>query len=215
MEQKEILEKIEELFTNQKSSGFLTHLLHAYLPLDKVKTVAEKPKGKKPMRCAITGQRLISMDEVGKIMISQMDDWDNFKKSLLLTLDANDKVTQKHPEASKKITEDQKKQLNGRVLGYTGEDTNTFLSEEAVKCLIMWVQDKIFSGNGKINWIMKKINLNKTLKPLKDSKDKETKKQIKKAHKIVNKPSKTTLGDLDALQELKKKLEDQEKNNSK
>lgn len=215
MEQKEILEKIEELFTNQKSSGFLTHLLHAYLPLDKVKAVTEKPKGKKPMRCAITGQKLISMDEIGKIMISQMDDWENFKKSLMLSLDSDDKLTPKHPEAKEKITADQQKKLNGRVLGYTGQETNTYLSEEAVKCLLMWVQDKILSGNGKINWIVKKINLNKVTKPLKESADKETKKLIKKAHKVINKPSKTTLGDLDALQELKKKLEEQEKNNKK
>jgi len=212
MEQKEIIKKIEQLFNDEKSSNFVTHLLHAYLPLDKVKTATEKPKGKRPMKCAITGQKLISLDEIGKIMISQMDNWDNFKKSLMLTLDENDNVTQKHPEASEKITEDHKKQMNGRVLGYTGEDTTTFLSEDAVKCLLMWVHDKILSGNGKINWIVKKIQLNKSLKPLKGSSDKETKKQIKKAHKIVNKPSKTTLGDLDALQNLKKKLEEQEEN---
>lgn len=211
MEQQEILEKIENLFNDQKSSGFVTHLLHAYLPLDKVKTVIEKPTGKKPMKCAITGVKLISLDEAGKIMLDQFEDVDNFKKSLMLTLNDNGEAISKHPEAVEKIKEDQKKKLDGRIIGYTGEDTTTFLSKEAIDALLMWVTDKIASGNGKVNWIIKKVQLNKVLKPLKNVEDVETKKQIKKAHKIVNKPSKTTLGDLSALQDLKKKLEKQSK----
>jgi len=206
MEQKEILEKIEDLWKDQKSSGFLTHVLHSYLPLHKVKTVTEKPKGKRPMLCAITGIKLISLDEVGKLMLDQLDDMDAFKKSLLLTLDTEGNAIPKHPELN-----NPKEKLKGRVLGFTGEETNTYLSKEAAKCLLIWVQDKILSGDGKINWIVKKMQLNKVLKPLKDSKDKETKKQIKTAHKIVNKPAKTSFGDLQTLQDLKKKLEDQEK----
>jgi len=211
MEQKEILEKIEEMFKDQKSSGFVTHLLHSYLPVNKVKTVTEKPKGKRPMTCAITGQKLISFDEIREIMMSSISNWDTFKKSLLLDMDKEGNITQKHPEVSEEIKDDQKSKLKDRVLAYTGEDTTTMLSKDSVECLLIWFQGKILSGDGKINWIAKKIQLNKALKPLKGSKDNETKKQIKKAHKIVNKPSKTTLGDLTALQQLKEKLEKQEK----
>ena len=48
----------------------------------------------------------------------------------------------------------QSKFLDGKSLGFTGKDTNTFLSLEAYQEFYDWVMVKILSGDKHIHWLL-------------------------------------------------------------
>lgn len=198
MENQELFKKIEDLFTNQKSSKFLTHLMHSYLPTSKVNVVLDKPSSKHQHKCAITGVKLVSYNEAATIFQNQMNDLEAFKQSLIIKLDSDgNTITGESPF---------KEKLNGRILGYTGEETNTYLCKEAIEALLNWTMSKMLKGDKKINFIVKKLNLNNNSP--KSSKPKTSKpKSYNKIPKQPIKSSSTTLGDFQALKDLKAKME--------
>lgn len=66
--QNEIVLKIEEIYQSKNKEGketgkgFITHLLRSYFPMGKAQRVMDIPE--KPMKCAITGQKLFAIGEL-------------------------------------------------------------------------------------------------------------------------------------------------------
>lgn len=208
MSNKMIVEKIEEIYTskdkngNQTGKNFISHLVRSYFPTNKV----EKAVSGKKMRCAITGRPLFSLSDIEKAVNS--DEFMNeFKKEILYTLNPeNNNKGPEHPI---------KKFVNGKQLGITGNKTNTFLSVEAYEELTSWVFDKIVKGDKHLEWVVRDMGNKELIKYLNSILPKPEKKEEKKFKKASHPRiyttqtavSKSTLGDLSALQELKKKLE--------
>jgi hypothetical protein len=208
MEQDPIIKKIEEIYLNKNKDGkpvgknFITHLIRAYFPLDKVQKVIDVPKN--PMKCAITGKKLFA---AGEILMAMHDD-PNFFKDMTKHM-----VYQLDPEKNEKAEHPFTKVVGGRVLGFTGEKTDTYLCHEAIQGLFNWYAEKILHGDKYISWLGHDIRRQTTFAVVREKLPAaEDQKKIDKLEKISKHPKRATmsLGDLSALQEIHQKLKAQE-----
>lgn len=197
MKKEQIYEKIDSLYTkDEKSKNFVLHLIRSYLPIDKIEKVWDKPTDLKKFKCAITGAKLISIGEIFEGIHSE-----EFKANFSANL-------KKQFETGEPMLADV---VKGRILGYQGKETNTYMCEEAIGELFNWVSTKILQGDGKINWTMRQMQAKQFLGKFDKFGDDETKKQVNRIKQVVNKPATAKLSDNDVLQALKNKLEASEK----
>jgi hypothetical protein len=206
-----IIQKIEEIYQSKNKDGkptgknFITHLIRSYFPLGKCKNVVDVPE--KPMKCAITGQKLMAS---GEILIAMQNDKGFFKdiaKTLLIDPETKETVENQHPFS---------KVANGRLLGMTGIDTDTYLCHEAYQALYNWYAGKILHGDNHINWVANDERKKSTIKVIRELlPDTEDQKKIDRAEKLLKRPKRASmsLGDVSALQELQAKLKMQENEN--
>ena len=198
MEKEKIYEKIESLYTkDEKSKNFVLHLVRSYLPVNKAEKVWEKPTDLKKFKCAITGDKLISVAEVYEGIHSE-EFKANFSTKLKESFETGVPVVNE-------ITK-------GRIMGWQGKDTNTYMCSEAISQLYNWVSTKILQGDGKINWTVRNMQAEEFLGKFDKFGDDETKKQVNRIKQVVNKPATAKLGDNDVLQALKDKVSASENN---
>lgn len=196
MESNRIHKKLDELYSNPKSKKFLNHLIQSYLPIDKAVKVWEKPQSK--FRCVLTNAPLISISEALAGMTSE-----EFKNDFMNHLKA-------WANSDSSIENPVKKMLAGKVLGFTGEDTTTFMSQEAYQSFYDWVVNKMLHGDKHINWLIKSMRNDSFVKRAESvANDDESKKALATMKNNIKETQKvtTTFGDLTALQELKAKFE--------
>jgi hypothetical protein len=200
---KKIHEKLEKMYKDNNSKNFVLHLIRSYLPIDKTSKVFMKPENIKKFKCSLTGSKLISIDEIFTIMKSEEYN-DNFIQDLKYNTGLQERPADYQPILLKLS--------NGRIMGFQGQDTTTYLCQEAVQCLFDWVTNKLLMGDGKINWTIRQMKADAFISNFNGPKfeDPETKKQVDRIKKVVKNPkkAKTTLGDLDVLKALKAKLEE-------
>lgn len=200
MQTEKIHKKLDKLFEDEKSRNFINHLVRSYLPIGKADKVWEKPKGK--FRCVLTNTPLISIGELMDGMNSEEYKQDFL--SHLKTFTSEEKNTE-HPI---------KKFLNGRVIGFSSEKTDTAMCQEAYQAFYDWVITKMLTGDKHINWLVNSMKRNSFIDRAEelatDDESKAALKRIKKSSKNGKKAT-TKLGDLDALQQLKNKMEESEK----
>lgn len=189
MNKDSIKTKLDELYADPKSKGFLSHLIKAYLPVSKVVKVIDKPKDGR-LVCVVTGQKLIA---VGEILAAVQTD--EFKASLNndLKVSIEGKI---EPIAMIKV-------MNGKVVALTGEKTTTFISYSGLQALVEWVGDKLFANDGHIKWLIGSIKAESN--PNKGKFQKKTQAEANGYRKPA-----TTFGDLSALQKLKQQFEAEE-----
>lgn len=177
-----IKKKIDALYADPKSKGFLNHLIKAYVPADKLQNVTIKPKDAK-LVCVLTNDKLISVAEISAALLKNNPD--------LISID----------QVSEKDIDDARK---GKASALTGDKTNTFISQEAADALYEWITEKLLTGDSHIKWLINSMrNPNKP--------NGTFKKNLNGPSNGYRKPA-TTLGDLDSLQKLKAQFEAEEKN---
>jgi hypothetical protein len=149
----------------------------------------------------LTNKPLISIEEVFKATNSE-EFKTNFNEHLKAWVNGDSTV-----EAPLQ------KMLKGKVLGFTGEDTTTYISQEAYQEFYNWVVNKMLSGDKHINWIINSMQkedfVNRAESVATGDGQKKALATIKKSIK-ANKRATMTLGDLGVLQQLKSKLEKNE-----
>ena len=206
MSQDNIIEKIEEIYQSKnkegKSSGkgFMTHLIRAYFPVDKVHKVWDSPK--KNLKCAITGYGVCTIEDAINALYS-----DGMNEKMMKHMQG---MFRGDSGVSPMWAE-----LKGKVIGYTGEKTDTVMCLEAVQAFIVWLQNKILSGDSHINWLISDMRKTATINAIRTKlPDAEDQEKIDRLEKIAKKPQRATmsLGDMSALQELQVKLKLQEEN---
>lgn len=200
--QQEMIKKLDELYSNDKSKNFVLHMVRAYLPLTKASKVFIKPEKLGKFKCAITGVKLISIDEIFQLMKGE-----EYQESLMDDLKYNAGLALEGKELPEDYVNPLVKLANGRMIGFQGEETSTYLCQEAIYALFEWVSIKILNGDGKINWTVNKMK-NSGLPNLKK------KGVLDKPKTSVPKPKRAvnTLGDFGVLGQLKDKLTEQENN---
>ena len=109
------------------------------------------------------------------------------------------------------------KMLKGRVLGFAGDNTTTYMSQEAYQEFFNWVTLKMLNGDKHINWIIRDIIgksqfVERAEKVAVGDDQKRALSSIKKSMKKY-KGATMKLGDLGVLQELKEKFESNENKN--
>lgn len=195
MKENKTYKKLEELLSEPKSRKFLDHLVRAYLPIEKTSKVFEKPK--KGFRCVLTHAPLISISEALEGINSE-----TFKEDFMTHLKS-------WASGDNNAQIPMVKMLKGRVLGFTGEDTTTYISQEACQDLLDWVGIKILQGDKHINWLVKSTLRNHFKNKGESISFFNEKKGLPKRPKLKNniKPTTNSLGDFDALKKLKEELE--------
>lgn len=201
MASEKIFKKLDELASNPKSKNFLNHLIKSYFPLSKINQVLNTPS--KKFRCVITNAPLISVnDALEHIKSDEFHDW--WKTTFMERLKYWVEGETLSDEPIKSI-------LKGKIIGFTGENTDTFMSQEGYMAFYNWIIMKMLQGDKHINWIIKSMEREQFIKHAEllatDDESKKSLAQLKKSILKSNKRATTTLGDLDALKTLKAKLE--------
>ncbi len=207
--QDEIILKIEEIYVSTNKAGkptgksFISHLLRSYFPIGKAQRVVDVPE--KPMKCAITGQKLFALGELWNGMQNREEFMTDFKKSILYSLD---------PEKNEKAEHPFQKIANGRIVGLTGKKTDTYLCQEAYQGLYNWYANKILQGDNHVNWLAKDMLRKSAISFAREKlPEVEDQKKLDRLEQISKHPQRatTSLGDFTALKELQEKLKLQEK----
>ena len=176
MTQKEIHEHLNEMLSNQKTKNFLGHLIKAYFPYSNVDKVWDKPKDK--IKCVVTKQELISVQEIKDGM--QTEEFKvQFMDSLKNMFDEN-----------KDKTTPIKDLLDGKLLAFTGKDTNTYMSLNVLEEFHSWILTKILNGDKDVIWHTKSSNKKPNPKPKEEPKSQNA----------------FTLGELDSFKKLYEKF---------
>jgi hypothetical protein len=203
--EEEIYKKIEEIYGQEKGKNFITHLLRSFLPISRSKFMFELNKDKK-MICAITGSKLICRAEVIKFQLDNVDAiLKNFSERIL------------EGKTENPLTEN----FKGKFVAIECEGSNRLLTLTAVEQLFNFSATELLKGNKHIEFVLRDEQKKEMAKidsePLKidfltkyKKADKQKPLESKpKFEKPKEKEVFSTFGDLAALQNLKKKLEEE------
>ena len=202
--------KIEQLYENEKSQSFVNHLIHAYLPVHKVTKIWEFENKKIKHNCSICGQELLDVETV----------FQRVQKSREFTGEFVDQM-RKDIEGKPTKFEDRfmvKHVTQGAVIGWVGEKTNTELCQSCIQNLLNLVTTGLLMGDKNIVYQINKMKRAQmfdsfTSSPALNSSEIKVVEKIEK--KIENRPKHVaTFGDLEILQELKKKMEKENNKNN-
>ena len=201
--------KVETLYENEKSRGFVNHLIGAYMPINKAQKVFtfEKPGVHK---CSVCNHELLDLDT-----IFQRSTTDEYIKQSLKEFTG--RVLEKE-DAPKTVEETAMYRLvtHGAVMAWTGENTNTELCADCVKDLLNLVTNGLFAMDKNITYQVNKIKRTQVfnvfkVNPKLDDQEKEKVAEIQKKIE-TNKKNTVTLGDFGVLQQLKEKMEKESTN---
>lgn len=197
MTNEQIISSLDAMLENPKAKNFLNHIVRSYFPSSKIEKVWDKPTG--DFKCALTRKPLISIEEIFEINNSQ-EYKDEFLNGLKLAF--NDDGTMVPPI---------KKFVGERKLGFTGKDTTTYLSPDALQVFVDWVINKAFLGDKHINWLLNGVRRADYLERAKNSSNLEVQAKANK-EKTSTKSASFKMGDANsALASLKAKMEAEEK----
>lgn len=152
-----------------------------------------KPRG--PFRCVLTNEPLISVSEILTGMHTE-EFKNDFNEHLKTMFDSASSV--EHPMT---------KLIGDKKLAVTTKDTTTTMAFSTFQVFYDWVVTRMLLGDKHINWLFKDIGRNVFLERAETIDNPELQKKVKAMKKAETKSATYTLGDLGALQELKKKME--------
>jgi len=200
--------KIEKLYEEEKSRGFVNHLIHAYLPVYKV-TKIWKFEDKKPVhKCSVCGHELLDIETVFERVQKSHDFAGEFVDEI--RKDVAGKPTKFEDRFMVKHV------THGAIMGWIGEKTTTMLCQPCIQDLLNMVTTGLLMGDKNITYQVNKMKRNTmfdsfTSSPSLNPTEISVVETIQK--KVENHPKHVaTFGDLEVLQQLKKKMEEEEKN---
>jgi hypothetical protein len=203
-EPEEIYRKIEEIYNTEKGKKFITHLIRSFFPIGKSDFIWEKKD--KPIFCCITGIGLVSKDEAAQAMFDVTpEEFSKYMKKAFIISTEETSVEKQEPIVHPAI-----EKLDGKILGIESPESDKFICKEVYQQLYNFYVNKLLCGDSHINWLGKRMMADGVVKNLK-SENKITPEEEKAVNKNINKPHKITLGDMGVLQQLKDKLEREEK----
>lgn len=192
--------KVQELYDNPKSKGFVNHLIKAYLPVNKIEKLWEWKDGQKHT-CNVCGQKLVSIGELFDA-IRKPEFMENFMENLKAQVNGKELKREDNPYLKVVGTD--------KVQGFTGQKTDTCMCHQCCQDLLNLVTNGMLCGDKNLNYQVKQMQRDQVFSHFDESPaiDDEAKEKVKEIKKRVDKDRViTTLGDLEVLQELKKKME--------
>lgn len=202
----EIKTAIEKLYDDEKSRGFVNHLIHAYLPVFKVTKVWEFEDKKPYHKCSVCNQALIDIETVFARVQKSKEFAGEFVDQIKKDIQGKPTKYEERFEV-KHITQ-------GAVMAWTGEKTNTALCNQCVQDLLNLVTTGLLMGDKNITYQVNKMKRNSAFSSFTSSSalNPSEIKVVEQIQKKVetNKKHVVTLGDFGVLQELKAKMEAEE-----
>ena len=194
--------KIQELYENPKSKGFVNHLIRAYLPMYKVLKLWEFKKEQKHV-CNVCGQKLFDIEEAFKAISENKES---------ITKDLTESLSKMAKGETQKRKDNPYVKAIGvdKVQAFTGEKTDTCLCMQCVQDLLDLTQTGFAMGDKNISYHINQMQRDKvfeqfTKNPALNEEEKDKVKEIKK--RVDKKRKVTTFGDLEILQKIKEKME--------
>ena len=183
---------IEKLYDDPKAKGFVNHLIQSYLPVDKPLKIWDFKSGQKHS-CNVCGQKLFSVGEymvgVANKQEEIMTDMGDFLKRTLI--EGEEIKREEHPII--------KHVIGNKVIGWTGEKTDTTLCMQCIKDILSLAQNGILRDDKNIVWLTKKMQRSRFFSQYYES--------DKINHQEIEKKKVATFADLGILQQLKEKME--------
>lgn len=201
---------IQKLYADPKAKGFVNHLISAYLPIHKIEKVWNFKSGQKH-KCNVCGQKIFDIETAFQNMRKNDEKIQaEFGETLRKQVNGEEVKLMEHP-MYKYVTQ-------GAVQAFTGKKTDTCLCKGCIEDLLNMVQMGLLNGDNNINWKVNKMKREEVFDVFKNSEalEPEEKEKINRIEKRVERSQDkkiTTFGDLKALQDLKKKMENNDQNN--
>lgn len=195
---------VQKLYADPKAKGFVNHLISAYLPIHKATKVWTFKSGQKH-KCNVCSKSLMDIQEAFNNLVKNDESLrKEFYPFMLKQINGEEVRLEEHP-FYKYVTK-------GKVQAFTGEKTNTVLCLSCIQDLLDMVQTGLLTNDKNIAWKVNKMKRSEVFDKFKDSKNlnPDEKEQVKDIEKRVEKSQKkvvTTFGDLQVLQDLKAKME--------
>jgi len=204
---------IQKLYADPKAKGFVNHLIGAYLPIHKPTKVWTFKHGQKH-KCNICGTKVFDIETAFNNMKRNDEKIQaEFGETLAKQLKGEEVKIEEHP-MYKYVTQ-------GALPAWTGEKSDTVLCIHCITDLLDLVQTGMLTGDKNLTWLVNKMRREETKStsgvsdPMFSNRtDPAEKELIKEVDKGVTKSQEkvvTTFGDLPALQALKAKLEQNDK----
>jgi len=191
---------IEKLYEDPKAKGFVNHLIQAYLPVNKPQKFWEFKKGQKH-NCNVCGQKLFSISEY-LVGVNQKHEEirNDFSEFMRRTLVEGEEIKREDHPIIKHV-------IGDKVIGWTGEKTDTTLCLKCIKDLLDLAQNGILRGDKNIIWLTNKMQRSQYFSTIQKSEKVsiQEKEQVKEIENRVDK-KKVTFADLGVLQDIRKKL---------
>lgn len=201
-QQSAIYQEITRLYNSEKGKNFVIHLLRSFFPINKSFEVlfqSEKDGKLVELVCCITKQKLNSKDEkISKILSKQDELFKEFLDNAKISL------SEQPIEKETKVIDSIKKELVSFNQAIGSEKSDKVLSIEAFQELYNFYCTQLLKGNKHITNVANQERTNRQVE----------KKESPTTHTLVKKPvikkesSGFSLGDLDALKQLKSKFND-------
>jgi hypothetical protein len=198
---------IQKLYADPKAKGFVNHIIGAYLPINKIEKVWVFKSSQKH-KCNICGQKLFDIQTVFENM--QKNDEKlraEFHESIMKQINGEEVKLEEHP-MYKYVTQ-------GAVQAFTGQKTDTCLCNNCIRDLLEMVQTGLLMDDKNIVWLINRMRRTEVFDVFKNSEKLSTddKKEVERIEKKVERSEEkkiTTFGDLEVLQKLKAKMEEEE-----
>ncbi len=205
MTDQEIYKRIEDTYNSEKGKGFITHLLRSFFPVGRGEYAWSREDGK-VYKCCITGAKLGTKDDAWKVLQSEdgKEAWMNDFKAMSKAM-AEGKNEYEH-SAEFLAMKDKIKPL-----AVVAEKSTKCLSKEAYQQLQNFYMNELFRDNKHINWIANNERTKEVVKYAKKDGFIKKKREERAVHRKIENPATMKLGDLQALKDIKERMEKNEK----
>lgn len=199
---------VQKLYAEPKAKGFVNHLISAYLPIHKANKVWNFKPGQKH-KCNVCSRSLMDIQEAFNNLVKNDESLrKEFHEVLVKQIEGEAVKLEEHP-FYKYVTK-------GKVQAFTGEKTDTVLCSGCIQDLLNMVQTGLLTNDKNIAWKVNKMQRSQVFDKFKDSKnlnpdEKKTVEDIEKRVERSQKKAVTSLGDFQVLQDLKAKMEQNDK----
>lgn len=205
MELEAVVQKIEATYATDKGKGFITHLLRAFFPIDRASKLLVAD-GRKQI-CCITGQKVVTHNDYVQRMMPKADALLKETISKLKAEAAGEEYAGN--DALQKELDD----INALPVAVVSEKSDKMLSPIGFQALHTFYANGIVRG-GELARVAKNEQAKAGIKQLEERGTKLSQAEKKVLHKVAENDMTSgglNLGEITALQELKKRFQADEK----
>jgi len=143
----EIVKKLDEMYANPKSKGFVNHMIKSYSYLNNVTNLGNKLD--RVSNCSLTNKRLTSIEEVNQMGLTE-DKLKTFDFDLVSMI--------KGSKPSDLFTNEYK----GKRIALTSNETTTLISYEGLVGLLTWIETKLVVNDKNVSWLVNSVKPKKS-----------------------------------------------------
>lgn len=143
----EIIKKLDEMYENPKSKGFVNHMIKSYSYLKNVNKLENSVKAL--FTCSLTNKRLVSINEISKSELTE---------DVIKSFDFDLSSMIKGQKDSTSFTNEYK----GKRIAFTSNETTTYISYEALVGLLAWIDLKLEAKDKNIFWLVNSVKPRKS-----------------------------------------------------